>query len=299
MPELPDLVVYIEHLQTRTAGRVLRKIRVASPFLVRSCDPPIEFCHGKRVLGFRRMGKRIVFCLEENLFLVLHLMLAGRLHWKAAEAGIPAKRGLAALDFDEGTLLMTEAGTKRRASLHLVRGEDSLRTHDPGGLEILESDLARFREVLCRECHTLKRALTDPLLFSGIGNAYSDEILHAARLSPLRRTDQLQDEEIEALFDATRAILLLWTERIRSQAGERFPEKVSAFREGMAVHGRHRLPCPRCGSAIQRIVYAENETNYCATCQTAGKVLADRALSRLLRADWPRTLEDLEARMKR
>jgi formamidopyrimidine-DNA glycosylase len=272
----------------------LNRIRIASPFLLRSVHPPLASVEGRQVLGFRRLGKRIIFCLQENLFLALHLMIAGRLHWKPPGAKLPGKLGLAAFDFSGGTLLLNEAGSKKRASLYVLRGEGALREHDPGGLEVLSADPETFRSTLARERHTLKRALTDPRIFSGIGNAYSDEILHLARLSPLKRTDQLNEPEIARLHAAIRETLAEWTERLRRLAGDGFPEKVTAFREGMAVHGRYRMPCPVCGSPVQRIVYAENETNYCATCQTDGKLLADRSLSRLLRKDWPRTLEELE-----
>jgi len=296
MPELPDVVVYLEKLRPLITGRPLEKIRIPSPFVLRSVDPPPRALEGRRVRDLRRLGKRIVLGLEEDLFVVIHMMIAGRLHWKPRGAPVPARIGLAAFDFPEGTLLLTEAGTKRRASLHLVRGEDALRAHDPGGLEVLEADLAAFRAALWREVHTLKRALTDPRLFSGIGNAYSDEILHRARLSPLKRTDRLDPAEIERLFEASRGTLLEWTDRLRRQEG--FPEKVTAFREGMAVHGRYRKPCPVCGSPVRRIVYAENETDYCPTCQTEGKLLADRSLSRLLKDDWPRNLDELDERHK-
>ncbi len=300
MPELPDITIYIEALGARTVGHTLEKIRVGSPFLLRSVDPPIGESEGKRVVGTRRLGKRIVLALEEDLFLVLHLMIAGRLHWKDASRGdearpkIPGKKGLAAFDFTSGTLTLTEAGSKKRASLHVVRGERGLAILDRGGLEVLESDIEAFRTVLGRENHTLKRALTDPWFFSGIGNAYSDEILHRARLSPVKWTSRLEEEEVERLYEAIRTTLREWIERLRSETGEGFPEKVTAFRPAMAVHGRYGKPCPVCGSPVQRIVYASNETNYCATCQTGGKLLADRALSRLLKSDWPRTLEELE-----
>ncbi|MGH7833890.1 MAG: Fpg/Nei family DNA glycosylase [Candidatus Binatia bacterium] len=294
MPELPDVVTYIEALQPRIAGRALERIRLSSPFVLRSVDPPIRSADGKKVLALRRLGKRIVFELEDALFLILHLMIAGRLRWKPRGSAIPGKLGLAAFDFATGTLLLTEAGTKKRAALHLVRGDEALRAHDPGGLEVLGSDLPAFAGALTRENHTLKRALTDPRLFSGIGNAYSDEILHRARLSPVKQTRQLNDEEIARLFTATRATLTVWIDRLRDERGENFPERVTAFREGMAVHGRYRKPCPDCGSPVQRIVYAENETNYCARCQTGGRLLADRSLSRLLRDDWPRTIDELE-----
>ena len=295
MPELPDVVLYLECLQPRVAGQVLEKIRVTSPFLLRSVEPPLARAEGKTVRGLRRLGKRLVFELDEQLFLVLHLMIAGRLHWKARGAKPPGRIGLAAFDFPGGTLLLTEAGTKRRASLHLVQGEDRLAEHQPGGLEVLDADLGAFRAALSRENHTLKRALTDPRLFSGIGNAYSDEILHRARLSPLTWTRRLTDDESARLFDAVRSTLREWLERLRAEAGDGFPAKVTAFRAGMAVHGRFGQPCPACGTAVQRIVYAENETNYCPRCQTGGKVLADRSLSRLLKDDWPRSVEEWEA----
>lgn len=296
MPELPDIVVYIEHLERRILGQPLERARLASPFLLRTVTPTVGEAEGKKVTGLRRLGKRIVIGLEEDLFLSFHLMIAGRLRFKPLGAKVPGRLGLAAFDFPSGTLLLTEAGSKKRASLHIVRGERALLELDPGGLEVLEADLASFRIALTRERHTLKRALTDPRLLSGIGNAYSDEILHRARLSPARHASQLTDGEIERLYRAAREVLSLWTERLRAEAGDDFPEKVTAFREGMAVHGRHGQPCPACGSAIQRIVYAENEANYCPRCQTGGRLLADRALSRLLRRDWPRTIEELESR---
>jgi formamidopyrimidine-DNA glycosylase len=295
MPELPDVVVYLECLQRRVAGQTLDRVRLSSPFLLRSVEPPLARAEGQTVRGLRRLGKRIVFELGDELFLVLHLMIAGRLLWKARGAKPPGRIGLAAFDFPVGTLLLTEAGTKRRASLHLVEGEAELARHQPGGLEVLDADLAAFRAALRRENHTLKRALTDPRLFSGIGNAYSDEILHRARLSPLTWTTRLSDDDCARLFDATRATLREWLERLRAEAGDGFPEKVTAFRAGMAVHGRFGQPCPVCGTAVQRIVYAENETNYCPRCQTGGKVLADRSLSRLLKDDWPRSVEEWEA----
>jgi formamidopyrimidine-DNA glycosylase len=294
MPELPDVTVYVEAMAARIAGAPLSGVRLTSPFLLRSVDPPLREALGRCVLGVRRLGKRIVIALEGNLFLVLHLMVSGRLRWREAGAKIPGKVGLAAFDFPAGTLLLTEASTRKRASLHLCRGEAALRAFDRGGFEVLEADLAAFRAVLARENHTLKRALTDPTLFSGIGNAYSDEILHRARLSPVKLTSRLGDEEVERLWRACREVLSEWTERLRREAGTEFPEKVTAFREGMAVHGRYRRPCPACGAPVQRIVYAENETNYCAPCQTGRRLLADRALSRLLKQDWPRTLEELE-----
>jgi formamidopyrimidine-DNA glycosylase len=292
MPELPDIVVYVEALSSRITGETLDRVRLASPFLLRSVTPPITEVEGKAVVELRRLGKRIVIGLQDELFLVLHLMIAGRLHWKPRTAKVPGKVGLAAFDFPSGALVLTEASSKKRASLQLVRGESALAGIDPGGLEVLDSDLAAFREALHRENHTLKRTLTDPKLFSGIGNAYSDEILHRARLSPARLTLAMKDEEIERLYEAVRATMSEWTDRLRREAGDRFPEKVTAFREGMAVHGRYKEPCPDCGSPVQRIVYAENEANYCARCQTGGRLLADRALSRLLKEDWPRTLDE-------
>ena len=294
MPELPDIVVYVEHLERRLVGASFTGARIRSPNLLRTAVPPLESAVGRAVRGVTRMGKRIVIALDGDLALVLHLMIAGRLRWKEPGAKLAGRIGLAALDFTPGTLLVTEASTRQRASLHLVEGVESLRALDPGGLEVLQADLVAFRAALLREDHTLKRALTDPRLLSGIGNAYSDEILHRARLSPLKRTPRLSDKEIARLFEATRTTLGEWTERLRRESGDAFPEKVTAFREGMAVHGRWRQPCPDCGSPVQRIVYAENETNYCARCQTEGRLLADRALSRLLKADWPRTLEELE-----
>jgi formamidopyrimidine-DNA glycosylase len=294
LPEYPDITVYLEHLAPLLVGKGLEHVRLASPFFLRSVDPPIREAEGQRVTGLSRLGKRIVVRLESASFLVVHLMIAGRLRWRPRGAKPVGKVGLAAFDFESGTLLVTEASSKKRASLHFVRDEAALRAHDPGGLEILDNDLASFRAALARESHTLKRALTDPHLFSGIGNAYSDEILHRARLSPVKLTRQLDDAETARLFEATRSTLLEWTDRLRREAGPRFPEKVTAFREGMAVHGRYRLPCPECGAPVQRITYAENETNYCARCQTGGKLLADRSLSRLMKEDWPRTLEEME-----
>ena len=299
MPELPDISVTIEALQRRTEGRVLEKVRIAGPSLLRTVDPPVAAAEGARVEGLRRLGKRIVFALEGELFLVIHLMVAGRLRWRPPAAALPRKSGLAAFDFATGSLLLTEAGSKRRASLHVVRGPEALASHDPGGLEVLEADEAAFCTRLRLENRTLKRALTDPRLMSGIGNAYSDEILHRARLSPVKLTRQLTDDEASRLHRATRETLIRWTQRLRDEAGDGFPEKVTAFRAGMAVHGRYREPCPDCGAPVQRIVYAANETNYCAKCQTGGRILADRALSRLLKRDWPRSLEELEARTAR
>jgi formamidopyrimidine-DNA glycosylase len=294
MPELPDVTVYIEALSQRVLNRPIETIRIGSPFVLRSFDPPIAAAHGKKVQALRRLGKRVVFVLEDELFVVVHLMIAGRFHWKPRGAKIARKYGQAAFDFANGTLLLTEAGTKKRASIHLVRGEAALSDHDPGGLEIFASSLEQFREALTRENHTLKRALTDSRLFSGIGNAYSDEILHRAKLSPIRLTQQMTGQEIDRLYHATRESLGEWIESLRKERGTGFPEKVTAFRADMAVHGKYGKPCPVCGSPVQRIVHAENETNYCAKCQTGGKLLADRSLSRLLKDDWPRTLEELE-----
>jgi formamidopyrimidine-DNA glycosylase len=294
MPELPDLTVYLEHLERRTLGRPLATVRIANPFLLRSVEPPPSAVEGRRVRSLRLLGKRIVIGLEGTLFLVIHLMIAGRLRWRKAGAKLPGRIGLAAFDFAEGTLLLTEAGSKRRASLHVVRGAQALRRHDPGGLEVLTADLPAFGEALRRESHTLKRALTDPALFSGIGNAYSDEILHRARLSPFKLTRALDEEELARLFTATRETLLEWIARLRAEAGGDFPDKVTAFHPEMAVHGRYRQPCPACGEPVQRVVLSESEFNYCARCQTEGRILADRALSRLLREDFPRTLEEWE-----
>lgn len=296
MPELPDVEIYLEALRPRILGRTLERLRIASPFLVRSVDPPVGTLEGRTVIGLRRLGKRIVFCFEGDLFLVLHLMIAGRLHWKPSGAKLPGRMGLAAFDFTNGTLTLTEAGTKRRASLHVVRGEAALAMHDPGGLEVLTADLATFRARLVSENHTTKRALTDPHLFSGIGNAYSDEILHRARMSPFKQTRSLLPEESERLYLAIREVCTEWIARLRAETGDDFPEKVTAFRPGFAVHGRFGLPCPACGTPVQRIVYADADMNYCPTCQTEGRLLADRALSQLLKKDWPRTLEELEAR---
>jgi formamidopyrimidine-DNA glycosylase len=294
MPELPDIVVYIEHLEASLVGQTLERVRLMNPFVLRSVMPPVGSAEGRKVIGVRRMGKRIVIALEGDLFLVLHLMIAGRLRWIGKGAKPPGRISLAAFEFAEGTLVFTEAGTKRRASLHLVEGEAALAAMDPGGLDVLVAGLQGFAHRVKRENHTLKRALTDPRLFSGIGNAYSDEILHRAKLSPFAKTPSLSEEDVKRLYDATRATLAEWIERLRKEAGADFPEKVTAFREGMAVHGRFRKPCPVCGSPVQRIVYAENETNYCARCQTGGKVLADRALSRLLKASWPRSIDELD-----
>jgi formamidopyrimidine-DNA glycosylase len=293
VPELPDVVVYIEHLRNRLAGRTLQGVRIVNPFVLRSVTPAMASARGKEVVGVRRMGKRIVIALEGELFLVLHLMIAGRLRWLEKDAKLPGRITLAAFEFQSGTLVFTEAGTKRRASLHLVEGEAALAAMDPGGLDVLAAGFREFADRVKRENHTLKRALTDPRLFSGIGNAYSDEILHRAKLSPFAQTVSLSEEDVKRLYDATRATLAEWTERLRREAGADFPEKVTAFREGMAVHGRFRKPCPVCGAPVQRIVYAENETNYCARCQTGGKILADRALSRLLKASWPRSIDEL------
>ena len=294
MPELPDLEVYVERIAALAGGRRLARIRVASPFLLRTVDPPAEAFAGLPLAGARRLGKRVVLGFGHELFAVVHLMVAGRLHWRSAGAALPRRHGLAAFDFEHGSLLVTEAGSTRRASLHLVRGAPALAGLDPGGLEVLHADAGEFRARLQAESHTLKRALTDPRLFSGIGNAYSDEILHRARLSPAALTRALDGAAIERLHTACREVLTEWTGRLRRAAGAGFPETVTAFREGMAVHGRHRRPCPTCGTAIQRIVYAEHETNYCPHCQTGGRLLADRALSRLLKSDWPRTVAELE-----
>ena len=296
MPELPDVTVYIEALEARVLGRELAGLRLGSPFLLRSVTPPLDAFFGRPVVELRRLGKRIVLCFPGDDFLILHLMIAGRLHWREPQARIPGKVGLAAFDFPEGTLILTEAGSKRRASLYAARGRAALAEHDRGGIEVIEADLSAFSRALARENHTLKRALADPRLFSGIGNAYSDEILHRARLSPLKRTDSLGAAEVERLFVATRATLSEWIERLRREAAGAFPEKVTAFRKGMAVHGRYKLPCPDCATQVARIVHAENETNYCPKCQTGGRLLADRSLSRLLRDDWPRSLEELEER---
>ena len=296
MPELPDITVYVEALRARIAGARLEGARLASPFVLRSFDPPISEANGRAVTGLRRVGKRIVIGLEGDLSLSIHLMIAGRLHWKAAGAKLPGKVGLAAFDFSTGTLTLTEAGTKKRAAIHLLRGEEALAALDAGGVEPLACTAEEFSAAITRANHTLKRALTDPHILSGIGNAYSDEILHRARLSPVRQPRTLSDGEHARLYEATRATLYDWIVRLRRAAGDDFPEGVTAFRPEMAVHGRYGKPCPDCSAAVQRIRHADNETNYCAKCQTGGKLLADRALSRLLRADWPRTLEDMEER---
>ena len=296
MPEYPDIETYLSCLRPRLEGRVLRGIRIANPFLLRSVEPPIKAAEGRRVTGLRRLGKRIVFALEGDLFLVLHLMIAGRLHWKAPGTKPAGRHGLAAFDFPDGSLILTEAGSKKRASLYLVSGEAALAEHDPGGLEVIDINRDAFAKALTRANHTVKRALTDPRLFSGIGNAYSDEILHRARLSPIKMTGKLDAGEIDRLHAAIRAVLLEWTERLTAEAGDGFPQKVTAFRKEMAVHGKYGQPCPVCGAPVQRIVYASNETNYCPRCQTGGRLLADRALSQLLKKDWPRTLDELEQR---
>ena len=296
MPELPDITVYVEAIEQRVRGRRLERIRLVSPFVLRTAVPPIASAEGRVVTGVRRLGKRVVLALEGELYLVLHLMVAGRLRWLPPVARLPGRITLAALDFADGTLAFTEAGTKKRASMHLVHGDAALASMDPGGVEPLDASLAAFAARLAAENHTLKRALTDPRLFSGIGNAYSDEILHRARLSPLALTQKLSAGELARLHAATRAVLEEWTSRVRAQAGEAFPENVTAFRPEMAVHGRYRKPCPVCGAPVQRIRHAENEVNYCALCQTDGTVLADRAMSRLLKEDWPRSLDDWEAR---
>jgi formamidopyrimidine-DNA glycosylase len=296
MPELPDVLLYIEALKPRIVGQVLERIRLASPFLVRSVSPPISAIQNKTVRGLSRLGKQIVWEFDDDLFLIIHLMIAGRFQWKERGAKVPGKLGLAAFDFPSGTLLLTEAGSKKRASLHLVKGRSALAAFDRGALEVLVSSLSAFEKTLRSENHTLKRALTDPRLFSGIGNAYSDEILHRARLSPMKLTSKLTEEEVKRLYEATIATLGEWIERLQNETGSEFPSKVTAFRPEMAVHGRYGKPCPDCGSPVQRIVYAENECNYCATCQTEGRLLADRALSRLLKEDWPRSLEEWEIR---
>jgi formamidopyrimidine-DNA glycosylase len=294
MPELPDVLLYIESLKPRILNEPLERVRLASPFVLRSVVPPISAIHGRKVVALRRLGKQIVLEFDGDLFLVIHLMIAGRFQWKERGAKIPGKIGLVAWDFPSGTLLLTEAGSKKRASLHVVQGENALAAFDRGALEVLESSLDQFRYALIRENHTLKRSLTDPRLFSGIGNAYSDEILHRARLSPMKLTSKLSAAEIERLHAAVKTTLTEWIERLRVETASEFPSKVTAFRPEMAVHGRFGKPCPACGSPVQRIVYAENECNYCATCQTEGRLLADRALSRLLKQDWPRSLDEWE-----
>lgn len=298
MPELPDITVYVEALDKRITGEVLQEVRLASAFLLRTAEPPIAAVKGKRVRALRRLGKRMAIGLDDELWLVIHLMIAGRLHWHAPGAAMPGKRGQAAFDFANGTLILTEAGPRRRASLHVVQGQAALRAHDPGGIEPLEADLPAFAAALAGARHTLKRALTDPRIFSGIGNAYSDEILHRAGLSPVAMTTSLAADDMARLHRAVQETLRAWIDRLRAEAGEGFPEKVTAFRPEMAVHGRYKQPCPACGAPVQRIRYASNETNYCPRCQTEGKILADRALSRLLKKDWPRTLEELEARVR-
>jgi formamidopyrimidine-DNA glycosylase len=294
VPELPDVVVYIEALEARVLNHTLENIRIASPFVLRSVDPAPAALLGKKVRGIRRLGKQIVFVFDDELFLVIHLMIAGRLQWREPQASLTGKIGLAAFDFDSGALILTEAGSKKRASLHIVRGEKALSSFDRLALEVMESSLGDFESMLRRENHTLKRSLTDPRLFSGIGNAFSDEILHHARLSPMKQTSRMSEEEIRRLWESTRSVLSEWVDRLRTQTGSEFPSKVTAFRPEMAVHGRFGKPCPRCGAPVQRIVYAENECNYCPPCQTEGRLLADRAISRLLKEDWPRSLEEME-----
>jgi len=295
MPELPDVELYLHALRPRVLDKTLQGVRIASPFLLRTVEPAVDEVTGKRVRELRRLGKRIVLGLEDELYIVIHLMIAGRFRWKSPRHKIPGRLGLAAFDFEDGTLLLTEASKKKRAALHLCRGETALREHDPGGIEPLEIDFASFSAALRERNHTVKRALTDPRIFSGIGNAYSDEILHRARLSPLVWTTRMTEEQLERLHAATREVLSEWSARLIEQHGEAFPEKVTAFRPEMAAHGKYGKPCPTCGDPIQRIVFAQRETNYCATCQTGGKLLADRALSRLLKGDWPRSMEELEA----
>jgi formamidopyrimidine-DNA glycosylase len=299
VPELPDIVVYIEALESRILNQRLERVRVASPFLLRTATPPLESVEGKSVRELRRIGKRIAIGLQDDLWLVLHLMIAGRLHWSKPGVSITPKRALAAMDFAHGSLLLTEAGTERRASLHVVQGEDGLQALDPGGLEVLTADLRSFSARLTSANHTLKRSLTDPRLFSGVGNAYSDEILHRAQLSPVALTQRLAADDIARLHQTTQRVLIEWTDRLRAEAQGGFPENVTAFRAEMAVHGKYGKPCPRCGTKVQRIRYANNETNYCPTCQTGGKLLADRGLSRLMKQDWPRTLEELEALIRK
>lgn len=298
MPELPDVDVYVEHIEARTRGRELLRVRVASPFVVRTAVPPLSAAHGHKVMRVSRLGKRIVFHLAGDLKLVVHLMIAGRFQWRPAGALVPKKVGLAAFDFEEGSLVLTEASSKKRASIHLVAGEEALAAMDPGGIEVLTATRDDFARALTRTNHTLKRALTDPRILSGVGNAYSDEILFAARLSPFKQTEALAPEEMKRLYEATQHTLVAWRDRLRASAGQDFPEKVTAFRPEMAVHGKYKKPCPVCGAPVQRVRYADNEANYCARCQTAGKLLADRGLSRLLGKDWPKTLDDLEQRMR-
>jgi len=299
VPELPDVVVYIEALEARVLDKTLENIRIASPFVLRSVDPAPPALLGKMVRAIRRLGKQIVFVFDDEHFLVIHLMIAGRLQWRERHASLTGKIGLAAFDFDSGTLILTEAGSKKRASLHIVRGEKTLKTFDRQALEVLESSLEQFESCLRRENHTLKRSLTDPRLFSGIGNAFSDEILHHSQLSPMKQTSKMSEEEVRRLWESTRSVLAEWVVRLRKQTGNEFPSKVTAFRPEMAVHGRFGKPCPRCGAPVQRIVYAENECNYCAPCQTEGRLLADRAISRLLKEDWPRSLEEMEKHIEK
>jgi formamidopyrimidine-DNA glycosylase len=298
MPELPDLTVYLDFMQSHIVGETLERVRVSSPFVLRTADPPLKALEGKRVLGTRRLGKRLIWELEDELFVVIHLMIAGRFRWREPGAAITAKIGLAAFDFPSGTLLLTEASPKKRASIHVIRGAATLAEFDRGGLEVFDADLDQFRKRLLVGNHTVKRALTDPDLFSGIGNAYSDEILHRAHMSPVKMTGKLDEDEVQQLFAATREVMQEWIDRLRREAKGGFPDKVTAFRKDMAVHGKYKQPCPVCGTPVQRIVHAENESNYCPTCQTGGKLLADRALSRLLKADWPRTIEELEQRRR-
>jgi formamidopyrimidine-DNA glycosylase len=298
MPELPDVELYLHALRPRVVGARLERVRIGNPFIIRSYDPPVVAIEGSTVLSVERLGKRLVFAFEHDLFMVVHLMIAGRFRWRERGAAIPGKVGLVAFDFPSGTLLMTEQGSKRQASIHLVRGASMVRAHDPGGLEVLETDLATFAARLIADNHTLKRALTDPHIFSGIGNAYSDEILHAAQLSPMKLTSSLSNEEIDRLFHATQETLRTWISRLQQDTGDAFPERVTAFRPEMAVHGKYGKPCPVCGQPVQRIVYATNEANYCSQCQTGGRLLSDRALSRLLGQDWPKTLEEMETRRR-
>jgi formamidopyrimidine-DNA glycosylase len=299
VPELPDVELYLAALRPRVIGRPIERVRVASPFFVRTFDPPVSALEGRTVVALRRLGKRLVWELDDDVFIVMHLMIAGRLRWRDKGTAVPAKVGLAAFDFANGTIVITEAGSRKQASLHVVRGAAAVAAMDPGGADVFSMSTAAFAAALRAENHTLKRSLTDPHLFSGIGNAYSDEILHAAQLSPVKLTQSLTDAEVARLFDATREILAHWMTKLREETGDAFPEKVTAFRAGMAVHGRYGQPCPRCGAPVQRIVYARNEANYCAACQTGGRLLADRALSRLLREDWPKTLDDLERAKRR